>query len=198
MAGAVSVLGVDATDFAVWCYMSTPLRDQLLKAGLVSEKQAREAEKQARKQPRKRPKSAAAQKPTAGQQAAQAKAARDRELNRRKAEKAEAGARAAQIRQIIDQHRVPSSEDGEPFHFQDGAHIKRVHVSAEQRRKLIDGSLAIARYGKSFALVPREIAGKLSERDPQAVVNLEAATGTRSEDEEEAYRGFEVPDDLIW
>lgn len=61
--------------------------------------------------------------PTAAERAQAEKAARDPELNRRKAEKAEAKARAAQIRQIIDQHRlppIPLTDDGEPFHFQDG------------------------------------------------------------------------------
>jgi uncharacterized protein YaiL (DUF2058 family) len=178
--------------------MSSSLRDQLMKAGLVTERQVKEAEKQLRKPPRKASKSAPAPKPTAAQQAQAAKAARDRELNRRKAERAEAKARAAQIRQIIDQHRVTSSDDGAPFYFQVGGHLKRVHVDAEQRRKIIEGSLVIVRRGTGFAVLPTSAAGKVRERDPQAIVNLDAAAGTRSHDEDDAYKGFEVPDDLMW
>lgn len=178
--------------------MGTSLRDQLLKAGLVSEKQAKEAERQTRKPPRKGPKSARDGKPTASQRALAEKAARDRELNRRLAEKAEAKARAAQVREIIDQHRVPASDDGEPFHFQDGRRIKRIYVDAEQRRRIVEGSLAIARYGKRFALIPPDAVKKVRERDPDAIVDLAAATSTGSEDIDDAYKGFEVPDDLMW
>jgi uncharacterized protein YaiL (DUF2058 family) len=185
--------------------MGSSLRDQLLKAGLVSEKQVKDAERQLRKPPHKAPKSAPAPKPTAMQQAQAAKAARDRELNRRRAEKAEAKARAAQIRQIIDQHRLPRSEDGSPFYFQDGTLLKRIHVDAEQRRKIIEGSIAIVRYEAGFALLPPSVAEKVRERDPRAVVNLDAGAGTpRSRGDNgddadgEAYKGFEVPDDLMW
>jgi uncharacterized protein YaiL (DUF2058 family) len=169
-----------------------------LKAGLVSEKQVKEAERQLRKPAHKAPKSAPPPKPTAAQQAQAAKAARDRELNRRRAEKAEAKARAAQIRQIIDQHRVPSSEDAAPFYFQDGNRLKRIHVDPEQRGKIIDGSLAIARYKTGFALVPPAVAEKLRARDSDAIVNVDATARSEPDDEDDAYKGFEVPDDLMW
>jgi len=181
--------------------MSSSLRDQLLKAGLVTEKQVKEAEKQARKPPpRKLPKSARNQQKRSAAEKAQAeKAERDRELNRRQAEKAEARARAAQVKQIVDQHRVPpAGDDGEPFHFQDGAHIKRVYVTADQRRQLVDGALVIVRYGRSFALIPQAVVGKVKERDPDAIVDLSAATSARSDEVDDAYKGFEVPDDLMW
>jgi uncharacterized protein YaiL (DUF2058 family) len=178
--------------------MSSSLRDQLLKAGLVSEKQVKEAEKQLRKPARKAPRAAPPRIPTAADQAQAAKAARDRELNRRKAEKAEAKARAAQIRQIIEEHRLPSSDDAAPFYFQDGVHLKRLHVDAEQRRKIIEGTLAIARYGRGFAVLPLPAAEKVRERDPRAVVDLGAVVGAQSVHEDDAYKGFEVPDDLMW
>src|SRR5690606_17511188 len=130
--------------------MSTSLRDQLLKAGLVSEKQVKQAEKQARKQSRAASPSDAERKQAAARQAQAAKAARDRELSRRKAAKAEAKAREAQVRQIIEQHRLPSGDAGAPYFFKDGAYVRRNHVNAEQRSKLIAGALAIARYGKGF------------------------------------------------
>jgi uncharacterized protein len=178
--------------------MGTSLRDQLLKAGLVSEQQVKQTEKQLRKEPRKAPKkAAAARQPDAAARAQAAKAARDRELNRRNAEKAEAKARAAQIRQIIEQHRLPSVDDGAPFYFQDGAQVKRIYVDAEQRTKLTKGELAIARYGSGFALLPPPVAARVREREPQAIVDLEAGPA-RSDNHDDAYKGFEVPDDLLW
>jgi len=176
--------------------MSTSLREQLLKAGLVSEKQVKEADKQTRKPPRKAAKPGA-QKPSAAQREQASKAARDRELNRRNAEKAEAKAREAQVRQLVEQHRLPSSENGEPFHFQDGSRIKRIYVDAEHRRRLTSGELAIARYGRDFALVPLSAAARIRERDAKAIVDLDAG-GSGSTSDDSAYKGFEVPDDLMW
>ena len=178
--------------------MSSSLRDQLLKAGLVSEQQVKQAEKQQRKQPRTRKPPPASTQQQRAAQAQAAKAARDRELNRRNAEKAEAKARAAQVRQLVEQHRLPSCEDGEPYHFQDGKHIKRIYVDAEQRAKLVNGELAIARYGNGFALLPLAAAERVRERDPQAVVDVGAGAEPGSTDAEDPYKGFDVPDDLVW
>src|SRR5690606_10427640 len=177
--------------------MSSSLRDQLLRAGLVSEQQVKQAEKQSRKQPRTR-KPASSPEQQRAAQAQAAKAARDRELNRRNAEKTEAKARAAQVRQLVEQHRLPSCEDGEPYHFQDGKHIKRIYVDAEQRAKLVNGELAIARYGNGFALLPLAAAERVRERDPQAVVDVSAGAEPGSTDAEDPYKGFDVPDDLVW
>src|SRR5690606_17428556 len=181
--------------------MGTSLCDQLLKAGLVNEKQVKEAEKQARRPPpRKAPKAARGQQPSSAAQKAQAaKAERDRELNRRKAEKAEARARVAQVKQSVDQHRVqPTGDDGDRCNCHEQAKIKRLYVTADQRLKIADGSLVIVRYGRNFALIPPAAVDKVRERDPNAVVNLDAATSARADELDDAYKGFEVPDDLMW
>jgi uncharacterized protein len=175
--------------------MST-LRDQLLKAGLVDEKQVRQAERQRRKQPGKAPAENAAQK-QAAQQAQAAKAARDQELNRRKAAKAEAKAREAQIRQLIEHNRLPQSDSEAHYCFQDGTYVRRIAVDDAQRRQLSRGELAIARYKKTYALVPAAAAARIRERDPGAIVDLESTVGGQG-DEDDAYKGFEVPDDLLW
>ncbi len=174
--------------------MSSSLRDQLIKAGLVSQKEVRQAEKQLRKQRQQQP----APPQNAAAQAQAAKIARDRELNRRRAAKAEKKAREAQIRQLIEQHQLPRSVDGEPYHFRDGAQIKRVYVDGGQRAELIKGELAIARYGNGFALLPLAAAARVRERDPQAIVDFDAVGPTEQRDEDDAYKGFEVPDDLVW
>ena len=178
--------------------MSTSLRDQLLKAGLVSEKQVKEAEKQVRKQSRGGPSAEQQKKQAAARQAQAAKAARDRELSRRKAEKAEAKAREAQVRQIVEQHRLPSGDDATPYFFKDGDYLRRVYVNAEQRKKVIGGELAIARYGKGFALLPLPAAAKVRERDQRAIIDLDTSAEPSRSDEDDAYKGFEVPDDLLW
>ncbi len=75
--------------------MSESLRDQLLKAGLVSEKQARQAERESGQQKYrqgKRPKKdRAARAQSAPDPGLAAKAERDRELNRRRQQRAHLG-----------------------------------------------------------------------------------------------------------
>ncbi len=90
--------------------MSMSLRDQLLKAGLVNEKQAKQATKQKQKQQRLEHKNQVDKDDSQRQAAEQAKAeklARDQELNRQQQEKAEKKAKAAQIKQLIEGTRLP-------------------------------------------------------------------------------------------
>jgi uncharacterized protein YaiL (DUF2058 family) len=93
---------------------------------------------------------------------------------------------------------VSSSEDAAPYFFKDGEYVRRLHVDAEQRRKLIGGQLAIVRYGRGYALLPLPAAAKVRERDPRAIIDLDASTRSAQDEEDDAYKGFEVPDDLIW
>jgi uncharacterized protein YaiL (DUF2058 family) len=76
--------------------MSTSLRDQLIQAGLVTEKQARLAAQQPRPPQQSRRKSAPLSAQQLAQQRAQAaKSARDQELNRAQQARAERAARLA-------------------------------------------------------------------------------------------------------
>ena len=181
--------------------MSHSLRDQLLKAGLVTEKQARQAEQQARVDQRRQPKppkgAPPARSDAAAEQARAAKQARDQELNRRQQEKAEARARAAQVRQLIEQFRLPRVESDDYFNFQDGGKIRRIPVDAELRRRILNRELAIVGCDGHYALVPPEAAERIRERDPRAVVALpEEKAGTPADDD--PYKDFVVPDDLTW
>ena len=188
--------------------MSTSLRDQLLKAGLVNEKQAREAERQAQQHQQgqrhqlpkdKRGRPAATQ--LAAQQAQQAKAVRDQELNRRQQEQADKKARLAQIQQLIEQHRLPRPQTEESYHFVDGNRIRRIPADAALRARLSRGELAIVRSEGRYELVPADIAARIRERDERRVILCAAAGGAADAgpaDEDDAYRNFTVPDDLMW
>ena len=93
--------------------MSMSLRDQLLQAGLVNQKKARETERQLQKQQRERqqlPKekrAAPSDAELASQRAQLAKTARDQELSRQQKEQADKRARHAQIEQLIKQNCLP-------------------------------------------------------------------------------------------
>ena len=181
--------------------MTMSLRDQLLKAGLVTEKQVKQAEKQQKQQQKHQPrpgKGAPAPEATpAARQALAAKAARDQELNRKRQEKAAAKARVAELRQLIEQHRVPRVESDDYYNFIDGGKVRRIAVDAPLRRRIMQGGLVIVRCEGRYDLVPADAAPRIRERDESAV--LPPATGTPDEpDQDDPYKDYVVPDDLTW
>lgn len=182
--------------------MSISLRDQLLKAGLVNEKQAKQAAKQKQKQQRLELKGQA-EKDDSQREAvlhAQAeKAARDLELNRQQQQKAEQKARTAQVRQLIEGTRLPRLDTDDYYNFVDGKKVKRISVNPMLRDKLSRGGLAIVRLEGKYELVPREAALKVQEREPQRIILLNTVVeATNSAVEEDPYKDFVVPDDLMW
>jgi uncharacterized protein YaiL (DUF2058 family) len=182
--------------------MSLSLREQLLKAGLVTEKQAKQAERGTSEQRHRQVKGGKPAPPPpptrAAQQAQAAKLLRDQELNRKQREKAERRARAAEFRQLIEQLRVPRPESDDYFNFVDGGRVRRLAVTHELRARIVAGTLAIVRSDGHYDLVPADALERIRERDATAVVELpaEPAAGTPAEDD--PYRAFVVPDDLIW
>jgi uncharacterized protein YaiL (DUF2058 family) len=181
--------------------MSTSLRDQLLKAGLINKKQANDAERQLQRQERQPPpkqsRPAAVEKPNLRQQTHQAaKVARDQALNRQQQEKAEKKARLAQIKQLIEQNRLPPIEGDEFYNFTDGNRIRRIAVNGAVRARLGRGEISLVRHEGRYDLVPAAIAARILERDESAVIA--AAADKASAQPDEAYSGFAVPDDLIW
>jgi uncharacterized protein len=175
--------------------MNTSLRDQLLAAGLVTQKQAKQAGQQQRP-PSRHQAAPAPEGKIAAQQAQLAKTARDRELNRRQQEKAAAKARRMQLRQLVEQSRLPSVESDDYFNFVDGTKLGRIAVDAELRERLIQGQVAIVRYGNHYALVPEAAVARIREHDERAVVPHNVAPATSNE--QDPYKDFVVPDDLRW
>jgi uncharacterized protein len=104
--------------------MSDSLRDQLLKAGLVTEnkvKSANQADEQRRRQLKSGGKLRATDVPPGAARHAKAqKAVRDLELNRRQQEKAQSRARRAQVEQLVEQARLPRLESDNYYSFVDG------------------------------------------------------------------------------
>jgi uncharacterized protein YaiL (DUF2058 family) len=182
--------------------MSMSLRDQLLQAGLVNEKQAKEAERQQQQQLQgrqrlpKQQRSRPSEQELATRKAQQSKAARDAQLNRQHQDKAERRARLAQVRQLIEQHRLPKPDCEQFYNFVDGNKIRRIAADAAMRERLARGEIAIVRYDAGYEWVPAATAARIRERDQRAVVADGTATpSTRTDD---AYQAFTVPDDLMW
>src|SRR5690606_33541597 len=96
--------------------MNLSLREQLLAAGLGTKKQAKEAERQRRRDK----KNEAARRPEQEQRLAAeraAKAARDRELNRKRQEAVERKQHWALVKQLIEEHRLLNPQSHEHFNF---------------------------------------------------------------------------------
>lgn len=189
--------------------MSSTLRDQLLKAGLVTEKQVRESERNTREAVRQHRKPAPGKSPPrtppppspqqiAAEQKAAAKAARDAELNRQRQEAAKAKERALRIKQLIEQHRLPKITDSEDrFHFVAGKKLRFILVDAAMREGINRGTLFIIRYNGLSEVVNAETAQRIRECDERAVVQLKGEEA-KAPEADDPYKDFVVPDDLKW
>lgn len=181
--------------------MGDDIREQLLKAGLVSKGKAKHVElQQQRKQHLQKkgqpPARTEAQKRAAEAQAHAIKVARDRELNRERQAKVEARARAAEITQLIEQNQLPVPEGDEYFNFVAEGKVRRIAVNAALRAQLTRGEVVIVRHEGRSALVPAEVAARIRERDPGALVPY--GKDSDAADADDPYKDFVVPDDLKW
>jgi uncharacterized protein YaiL (DUF2058 family) len=178
--------------------MGLSLRDQLIQAGLATEKQARQAQQPGRTP--QLPKALRGQ-PSAGQRAAQQslaeKTARDAALNRKHQEKAERKARRAEIRQLVQEHVVARPESDDYYNFVDGAKIKRIAVNPALRGQLLRDELLIVRCDNRYELVPPAIGERIRERDASAVMAAAPASAAVA-GADDPYKDHVVPDDLMW
>lgn len=175
--------------------MAGSLKDQLLKAGLVSQQQVKKAahEKRKNKDGDKQQQAAA----DAARRAAEQKAERDRELNRQRQEEAERKANAAAIRQLIEANRLDKTAGEIPYNFTDGTKIRRIYVTAELHAQLLKGTLCLAKLGQRHELVRPDVAEKIRARDPSRIIM--PATDTKDTPAaDDPYAAYQVPDDLIW
>jgi uncharacterized protein YaiL (DUF2058 family) len=179
------------------------LQDQLLKAGLIDVKKAKQAKKEKRKETNVARRSAEPVVDEVKQQVELTraeKAERDRELNRQRNDELQQKAIAAQIKQLIENHRQ-SKEAGTgdvEYNFTDGKLIKKIRVSAAVQQQIVRGQLAVVRLGEGYELVPRIVADKISLRDEKAVIVANTKAVNVQEDEDDPYKDYVIPDDLMW
>lgn len=184
--------------------MGESLRDQLLKAGLVSKAKVKNVDIEAKrkaKQARKKESSgnAAVDTDSAALRAAKRQAekvARDKELNRQKEAIRVQKELKARVRQLIKRNQVNDPEGEIPRNFVEGKHIKRMYVNEEQNKMLSEGRLAITVFGERHYLVPLAIAENLLEISPQSVVFLNRDDNKK--DPNDPYADYQIPDDLMW
>lgn len=180
--------------------MRNPLQEQLLKAGLTNKAKAAQAvREQAAKHKGKQPAAPSAEQREVERLRAE-KAERDRALAAEHNAQRHADEARAQARQIIDTHKL--KREGEiAYRFTDGNAIKSVLINAALRAQLASGALVVVRHGEGYELLPRAAADKVRERDASLIVldhgQIEASSSGNAADDE-YYKQFEVPDDLVW
>lgn len=183
--------------------MSKSLKEQLLAAGLVKQKQVHQSDKEKHKQARQQPKPKATEKAplTAAQlearKAQDEKAARDRELNRQRQADRERRAIIVQLEQIIEGAKLDTKAGETPFRFVIKGKIKKIYVTAEQHAALVKGTLGVVRFREGLAVVTREIAERIAARDARTLLVLRDGTEPDIQEDPE-YADYKVPDDLMW
>lgn len=177
--------------------MRNSLQDQLLKAGLVDKNKANKANNERRKKNRQQRNSKAVSLSSEERQMQLEKAARDRELNQRRDDARKQREIAAQIKQLVDNHRHPrsNSEDDRPFYFNNKGKVKQMYVSAQTHKMITSKKLAIVNCNGVFELVPTDIAEKIRQRNSSMVIDLPEEEPTSEHD---PYADYQVPDDLMW
>ena len=181
--------------------MAKSLADQLLGAGLVDQKKAKQAQQKTCKETRiqhklKQPPVDQTQARLAQERAA--KAERDRELNQQRRDAENLKAMHAQVRQMLEHSGIKSDGDIR-FNFNDprSNKIKSLYVSARQQNQLAQGQLAVCSDDHQYVLVPRNIADKIAQRFQEAVIFL-ADYKNDTPTEDDPYKDYPVPDDLMW
>ncbi len=158
--------------------MGNPLRNQLLKAGLVNTKQVKkvEHEKHVNRKKNKGDLEPPAESALQKEQAAQAQ--RTRELNRQRDEEKRLRERKAQVRHLIETNRLERDGRGDPYHFVENGKIMRIFVSKEMVDQISRGQLGIVKFHDSYEVVPAKVARQIAERDQEALLVLLAQTST--------------------
>lgn len=165
------------------------LQEQLLKAGLTTEKKAKKAKKSNKKsRDLKREVKAAAESKRQEQQT------KDKQLNQEIKQQADQKAIRAQIKQLIAMNQ--QAEDGEQsYNFTDGTQVKQLKVNDVQQKQLASGLLAIVKTDEDYAIVPGVVADKIAQRDESLVISH---SHEEVPDEDDPYKDYVIPDDLMW
>ena len=178
---------------------NNPFKDQFLKKGLVTQKQANKVVNEqhlsrSKKGNKKTQEDDEIQKKI--QQARDEQAARDRELNRQRNEAAKEREVQGQIRQIIRQNLMEVKGDI-PFHFVDNRKIKKLYVSKQIAEGLTKGKMAIVKQDAQYSVVPAKAARQIQDRKAESIMLLNSSE-IKEPDPDDPYAEFPIPDDLEW
>lgn len=182
--------------------MSKSIADQLMGLGLADKKQVQKDKAQKRKQQkqaRKHKTDEVDQSKAAAEQARKEKAERDRQLNLERQKAAEQKALLAQVKQIVERTHIASDDGDIKYNFADRTDnkVKAVYVTERVQDDLAKGKLAIAVVDDKFYVVTAAVANKILERSDSSIV-YQADAQSEEVDEDDPYKDYVIPDDLMW
>lgn len=192
--------------------LANSMQEQLLALGLATEKQAkkvRHEKRGRRKKARARPAPAPVEPagPVDGRSARRLEADRKRtqEIARdarlaRTAGKRDAREQARRrLRELIGGYRQNAEGADLPLHFPRGKRIKKIHVTEEQRRRLLGGELAVIGFEGGHFIVAAKVVDELRALDAELFVHhVEPGDAAPAGEADPDYAEYQVPDDLVW
>ncbi len=176
------------------------LQEQLLKAGLVNKKKAKQAERNKQKVAKqKRQGEDVIDEGKASAEAARtSKLEKDKKLNEQIKADAHNKALQAQIKQLITSHGIDRKAGDIDYNFSDGSKVKRIQVDSLMQHQLSRGMLAIAKIDTTYYVLPALVADKIRERDEQSIVYQAQLDLAEAVEEDDPYADYQIPDDLMW
>lgn len=179
-----------------WIMAKNALQAQLLKAGLVDSKKAKQLSKQS--QHAKRTGDALnveAKKALAEAQAK--KIEKDQKLNQEKQQILEQRMLEANIIQMIKQHQITDTQGEVSYQFVDHSKVKKIHITQKLYDQIVAGHVVIARLDEAYALLPRPLADRINAK----LEGFMVVSNDKSDDEladDDPYAAYAIPDDLMW
>jgi uncharacterized protein YaiL (DUF2058 family) len=182
--------------------MSKSLADQLAGLGLANKKQIQKDKAEKRKQEklaRKHKIETIDESKESIEKARKEKLEKDRLLNLQRQEELKKREVIAQAKQMV-LHAKLNIDDGDvKYSFADKTDnkVKSLYVTEQIQSDLARGRLAIASADDKFYVIPKNMADKIAERSDSSIIFV-AQPDTTEIDEEDPYKDFVVPDDLMW
>lgn len=161
------------------------LRDQFLKAGLVSKKQAKQAETQAKQKEHQAKKNKVVAQEIAAEREDELRAIEeqriekqkyDLELNMRREQQRIERENFLRCLQLMKSNAVNESRANETYYFlESDRYVRKVMVTAWQREMLARGKMAIGRLSElvdEFVILPYNTAQTVMELHPDFIITL--------------------------
>lgn len=169
---------------------------QLLKAGLVDSKKAKQISKQSQHAKRTGDSSnLEAKKALATAQAE--KMAKDQKLNQEKQQVLEQKMLKANIVQMIKQHQIADTRGEVAYQFSDQSKVKKIYITQKLYDQIVAGHVVIASLEENYALLPRPLADRINMKMEGFIVVANDSSQVELETDD-PYAAYVIPDDLMW
>jgi len=169
--------------------MKGSLQEQLLKSGLISEDQLKDAKKKPSKPAKKK------NKPKKQQVKTNARPAPTPTPNPEQILK-EKNLRT-EVKKLLRSYKLNDKTGEVPYNYSVNNQVKRFYVTKQQQDQLIEGKLAIANWNDISYLIPFEAVAELTKLYPKIDISHVNNEELKTSDDD-PYADYVVPDDIKW